>query len=169
MQKTERDATFTEFVASRQDRLRRYAYVLTGDWSSADDLLQSALTKLYVVWPRLQRNGGEEAYVRRMLVHGQIDTSRKVCQRESPGLEGQEPFARPPTDVAARDELVQALQGLPVMQKRTVVLRYVFDLSVDECAAELGVSSGTIKSHTARALQRLQSRLTPQEAAGDPS
>jgi len=64
----ERDAAYTEFVRARQTHLRRIAYAVCGDWHRADDLLQIALVKLYVAWPRLHRDGREEAYVRTMIV-----------------------------------------------------------------------------------------------------
>ena len=59
---------YVEFVTARQTHLRRIAYAISGDWHQADDLLQTALTKLYVAWPRLERRGTEEAYVRRIIV-----------------------------------------------------------------------------------------------------
>lgn len=56
--------------------------------------------------------------------------------------------------------LLDALQDLPVMQRKTVVLRHWLGLSVEETATELGISTGTVKSHTSRALASLQGTLT---------
>jgi DNA-directed RNA polymerase specialized sigma24 family protein len=71
------DSDFSEFVAARQTHLRRIAYALCGDWHKADDLLQTALTKLYVAWPRIRQQGGEEAYCRQIMVRANIDESRR--------------------------------------------------------------------------------------------
>ena len=160
MRKHERDDSFTDYVDARHKQLRRYAYVLTGDWAAADDLLQAVLTKLYVIWPRLKRSGGEDAYVRRMLVNGQIDSSRRAWNREAPTINIHESSAKPEPDVIERQLLVSALQELPAMQKRVVVLRFVFDLSVERCAEELGLSPNTVKSHTSRGVRHLRKLLS---------
>lgn len=160
MRRHEREREFTEFVAARQTQFRRIAYALCGDWHRADDLVQTALTRLYVAWPRLHRAGGEEAYVRRIIVRASIDESRRPWRRESSGLDGFDRAARPTQPpVEERDALVSALQRLPDMQRRTVLLRHWLGLSVEETAAELGVSPGTVKSHTSRGLGRLREVL----------
>ena len=60
----DRDAAYVEYVAARQAHLRRIAYAVCGDWHRADDLLQTALTKLYLAWPRLRADVEPDAYVR---------------------------------------------------------------------------------------------------------
>ena len=160
MRRAERDATFSEYVVSRQDRLRRVAYAICGDWHQADELLQTAFTKLYVAWPRMHRTGGEDAYVRRILLNAHVDESRRPWRREAPGLEGFDLEATEGADVAGRAELVAALQKLPLMQRKVVVLRHLTDLSVEETAADLGISTGTVKSHTSRGIARLQELLS---------
>ena len=158
-----RDRAYVEFVTARQTHLRRVAYAICGDWHQADDLLQTALTKLYVAWPRLRREGTEEAYVRRILVRAHIDEHRRPWRRrERSGLDGTDRPATSP-DPTERTALFEALQSLPVMQRRTVVLRHWLGLSVEETARELGISTGTVKSHSSRALARLQSVLTLEE------
>jgi|SRR4051812_30093786 RNA polymerase sigma-70 factor (sigma-E family) len=157
-----REEAYVEFVTARQTHLRRIAFAICGDWHRADDLLQTALTKLYVAWPRVQRRGTEEAYVRRIIVRANIDEHRRPWRRESLGLDGLDPVAAE-HDPADRTALFAALQSLPVMQRKTVVLRHWLDLSVEETARELGISTGTVKSHSARALARLHSVLTLEE------
>jgi DNA-directed RNA polymerase specialized sigma24 family protein len=73
MRSQAREETYVEFVTARQTHLRRIAYAICGDWHQADDVLQTALTKLYVAWPRVQRGATEEAYVRRIIVRATID------------------------------------------------------------------------------------------------
>jgi RNA polymerase sigma-70 factor (sigma-E family) len=156
-----RDAEFSEFVAARQVHLRRIAYAICGDWHRADDLLQTALTKLYVAWPRVRRDGREEAYVRQIIVRADIDEHRRPWRRERPGLDGLDDAVEAPSGlpVEERSELFAALQDLPVMQRRTVVLRHWLGLSVEETAAELGISTGTVKSHTSRAVASLRAAV----------
>ena len=162
MKQAERDAAFTEFVAARQTHLRRVAYAICGDWHRADDLLQTALVKLYAAWPRVRRNGREEAYVRQIIVRANIDEHRRPWRREQPGLDGHDRATREPLPVEERSALFEALQALPPMQRRTVVLRHWLGLSVQETAAELDISEGTVKSHSSRGLERLQAVLTRQ-------
>lgn len=156
------EADFAAFVAARRPHLRRVAYALCGDWHQAEDLVQIALAKLYVAWPRIHTSGAEEAYARQVIVRAGIDESRRPWRRERSGLGRVEhdrpaPASGSPED---RDELVDALQGLPPMQRRAVVLRHWLDLSVEETARELGVSPGTVKSHTSRGLAALHAALT---------
>lgn len=156
MSRTDRDAAYTLFVEARQTHLRRIAYAICGDWHRADDLLQTALVKLYVAWPRLERDGREEAYVRQIIVRANIDESRRPWRRERSGLDGHHPAARDGLPVEERSALFDALQTLSVMQRKVVVLRRWLGLSVEETASELGISTGTVKSHSARGIERLQ-------------
>ena len=158
---TSRDEEFSAFVAARQTHLRRIAYAVCGDWHRADDLLQTALVKLYVAWPRLHRDGREEAYTRQIIVRANIDEHRRPWRRERPGLDGYDGAARQPLPVEERSALFEALQQLPPMQRRTVVLRHWLGLTVEETATELGISTGTVKSHSSRGLERLKAVLTP--------
>jgi len=155
----DRDAAYTEFVRARQTHLRRIAYAVCGDWHRADDLLQTALVKLYVAWPRLHRDGREEAYVRTIIVRANIDESRRPWRRERPGLDGPDRAAREPLPVEERSALFDALQELPPMQRKVVVLRHWLGLSVAETALELGIGEGTVKSHSSRGLAALQAVL----------
>jgi RNA polymerase sigma-70 factor (sigma-E family) len=158
----ERDAAFTEFVRARRSHLRRVAYAICGDWDRAEDLLQTALVKLYVAWPRLHREGAEEAYVRTTIVRANIDEHRRPWTRERVGLpEGDRP-GREPLPVEERSALFDALQALPTMQRKVVVLRHWLGLSVEETARELRISTGTVKSHSSRGLERLQAVLSRQ-------
>lgn len=154
------EAEFATFVAARRPHLRRIAYALCGDWHQAEDLVQTALAKLYVAWPRLHKEGAEEAYTRRIMVRANIDDSRRPWRRECPGLESHDRPIDPDHSQNDRSELVRALQQLPTMQRKVVVLRHWLDLSVEETAWELDISTGTVKSHTSRALAALQKLLT---------
>ena len=160
MNRASRDDEFAAFVAARQTHLRRIAYAVCGDWHRADDLLQTALVKLYVAWPRLHRDGREEAYTRQIIVRANIDEHRRPWRREQSGLDGHDPVARTGLPVEDRSALFDALQALPVMQRKVVVLRHWSGLSVEETAHELGISTGTVKSHSSRGIEKLQAVLT---------
>lgn len=159
---TSRDEEFSEFVAARRTHLRRIAYAVCGDWHRADDLVQTALVKLYVAWPRLQRDGREEAYTRQIIIRANIDESRRPWRRERAGLDGHDPVARDGLAPEDRSALFEALQELPVMQRKVVVLRHWLGMSVEETANDLGIAQGTVKSHSSRGLARLQSVLERQ-------
>jgi RNA polymerase sigma-70 factor (sigma-E family) len=156
------EADFAAFVAARRPHLRRIAYALCGDWHRAEDLVQTALAKLYVAWPRIHREGAEEAYARQVIVRANIDESRRPWRRETPVHEHRDEAASDQRvdAVHERSALVDALQQLPPMQRKVVVLRHWLDLSVEDVARELGVTTGTVKSHTSRGLAALHTVLT---------
>ena len=161
MRRAEREAAYVDYVSSRQVHLRRIAYAICGDWHRADDLLQTALVKLYVAWPRLHRDGREEAYTRQIIVRANIDEHRRPWRREQSGLDRHDPVARTELPVEDRSALFDALQALPVSQRKVVVLRHWLGLSVEETARELGISTGTVKSHSSRGIEKLQAALAP--------
>ena len=162
MRRAQRDAEFELYVAAARPRLRRLAYSLCGDWHTADDVVQTALAKLYVAWPRVSRASNQDAYVRRTVARTTIDESRRPWRREHSGLDGLDGLDREAVgmDVAGREDLVAALQRLPEMQRKTVVLRHWLGLSVSETAHDLGIAEGTVKSHTSRALAALHELMS---------
>jgi RNA polymerase sigma-70 factor (sigma-E family) len=148
---------FTEYADARRALMYRTAYVLTGDHHHAEDLVQQVLAKLYVAWPRVQRMDGVDGYVRRMLVNANLDRVRR--RREHTDLDGLDPVATDQDSDALLD-LRDALDSLAPGQRRAVVLRHLWGLSVEETAATLGVAPGTVKSQTSDALHRLRDLLT---------
>ncbi len=150
-------------MAARQTYLRRMAYAICGDWHRAEDVLQTALTKLYVAWPRLRDPERAEAYARRIIVRANVDESRRPWRRETSGLDGLDRTAADGPSYEERSALVDALQQLPVMQRKVVVLRHMLDLSVARTADELGISEGTVKSHASRGLTALHEALEAAE------
>ncbi|MEJ7795291.1 MAG: SigE family RNA polymerase sigma factor [Nocardioides sp.] len=162
----ESEAAFVDYVASRQAQLLRIAYAICGDWHRAEDVLQTALTKLYVAWPRVNRDGREDAYVRQIIVRANLDDVRRPWwRRERPGLDGFDPTAREPLPPEERSALFDALQQLPPMQRKVIVLRHWLGLSVEETAADLRISTGTVKSHSHRGLDRLRGVLADHDSA----
>lgn len=156
------EGAFRAFALSRRPALRRTAYLLCGDWYQADDLVQSALVKLYVAWPRVRGTDPPDAYVQRILVRCYLDERRRPWRRESPveHMDHDGPVARPEEDLL---DLRSALAGLPRRQRATLLLRFWLDMSVAQTADALDCSEGTVKSQTARALTTLRDVL------GDPA
>jgi RNA polymerase sigma-70 factor (sigma-E family) len=147
---------FVDFVAHRGAALGRTAFLLTGDWSSAEDLLQTSLARAYPRWDRIVRDD-PEAYVRKVLVNTWSSWWRRKWRGEHPTDEvpdrpGRDPYA----DADRRDAVRQALGRLPTKQRAVVVLRFHEDLSEAQVAEFLGVSVGTVKSQTAKALAKLR-------------
>jgi RNA polymerase sigma-70 factor (sigma-E family) len=139
-----RDGEFSEYVEQRRTHLRRVAYLLCGDVHRAEDLVQTALMKLYVAWNRVRRSGDVDAYARRILVNSGIDESRRAWRREAPGLDGLDPVADEGIADEDRRALMDALAELPPGQRQVVVLRYFLGLTIEETAADLGCSTGTV-------------------------
>ena len=160
MRAAERDAAFSEFVRARRTHLRRIAYAVCGDWHRADDLVQTALVKLYVAWPRVRRDGARRPTPARSSCARTSTRPVVPGAARSPHAVPHEGAAREPLPVEERDALFDALQALPLMQRKVVLLRHWLGLSVAETAAELGISEGTVKSHSSRALAALQEVLT---------
>jgi RNA polymerase sigma-70 factor (sigma-E family) len=149
-----RDEEFTAFVSAAGSRLRRTAFLMTGNWHEAEDLSQSALARLYVVWPRV-RVEGAEAYARKILVRTLVDTRRRFWKRERPTRDLPDVVVAAPSP-EDRVDLAQALSLLPVGQRAVLVLRFWEDWSVEEVATVLAISTGTVKSRTSRGLEALR-------------
>lgn len=147
---------FDEFVAARGQALQRTAYLLTGDWGLAEDLLQTALARAYPRWDRIVSDD-PEGYLRRVLVNTWSSWWRRKWRGEVPTGEMRE---TPTQDeyVAAdrRDAVRNALARLPKRQRAVVVLRFHEDMTEAQVAAALGISVGTVKSQAAKALAKLR-------------
>ena len=147
------DTEFDEFVVARSPALLRTAYLLTRDVQLAEDLLQTALTKAWFSWKRI--NGDPEPYVRRILINASVSWWRKRWTHETPTGFVPEPTSGAELPVEVHD-LMQALGRLPRRQRAVVVLRYVEDRTEADTAALMGCSVGTVKSQCAKALAKLR-------------
>jgi len=155
-------ASFDEFVEDRSTALLRTAFLLTGDRGHAEDLLQTTLLRTLRRW--VKARAAPEAYARRVLVNLSKDRRRTRARRPQETSMPPDVAVLSPVDggydqVADRRVVLDALAELPPRQRQVVVLRFVEDLSVEQTADLLGCSSGTVKSHTARALTRLRELL----------
>jgi RNA polymerase sigma-70 factor (sigma-E family) len=159
----ERDQQYRTYVEQQRGELLRTAvFLAAGDRWAAEDLVQTALTRLYVAWPRV-RGEAVDAYARRCLLNAYIDHRRlsaTIREQSSAAVpEGAAPESAP---VDMRSAVFQALGALPGRMRAAVVMRHLLDLSVEETAAALGCRRGTVKSQTARGLAQLRAALQAQ-------
>jgi len=163
-----RDREFSDWVAGHSAHLTRTAYLLCGDRHRAEDLVQITLTKLYVAWERVERADAVGGYARKILVNAAIDESRRPWRREYPDHDPAtresrtSPAAGPDAGVAMSPMLLE-LRKLPPRQRAAAVLRYWQDLSVKETARLMGCTPSTVKTQSARGLDRLRGALSAVE------
>jgi RNA polymerase sigma-70 factor (sigma-E family) len=145
---------FDEFVVTRSSALLRTAYLLVQDEGRAEDLLQTALTKAWFAWQRIE---DPEAYVRRIMVTTSASWWRRRWNRETPTDQPQErPMTAGLAEPANAQDLWVAIGHLPRGQRAVVVLRYLEDRTEADTAYLLGCSVGTVKSQCAKALAKLR-------------
>jgi RNA polymerase sigma-70 factor (sigma-E family) len=157
---SDRDMAFSEYFAARSSAMRSTAFLLCGDWHRAEDLVQTAFTKLYLHWNRVLRHESLDPYVRQVLVRTFIDDGRRGWRRREHPHETLVEHAAPPSRSDDRLALLQALGGVPARQRAVLVLRYWEDMSIEETAAALRCSPGTVKSQAARGLATLRTLMT---------
>lgn len=159
---TANDADFAEWMSARQPALLRTAYLLTSDHHSAEDLVQTTLAKVYLSWGKVRDRAAIDGYARRILVNENNSLWRRAWKKRETVSD------QVPDWVPAHDEydegrssaLWDLVQTLPRKQRAAVVLRYYEELTEAETAEVLGVSVGTVKSQTSRALATLRTRAT---------
>jgi len=160
------DGEFAAFVLSSQRRLRRVAYLVCGDWHRAEDIVQTALAQVYSRWDRIRREDGPEGYVHRAVINAAIDEGRRPWRRER--ATKVLPDRPAPTDDGITPAVLEALATLPKRQRAVVVLRYVENLDIEQTAALLEISPGTVKSQASKGLASLRAHLSgaPADAMG---
>lgn len=152
----ERD--FEEFVRDCSTPLLRTAYLLVGDRGHAEDLVQTALLRTARRWRQAQ--GNPRSYARQVVVNLAKDRWRNLGRRpaETPVADFTDQ-ARLAVAPDHSSELLAATRSLPRGQRAVLVLRFFDGLSVEETAAALGCSAGTVKSQCHKGLARLRAVL----------
>ena len=149
---------FVEFVEAVYPQLRRTAFLLCGDWHTAEDLAQTALEKVFVSWHRIRQQDAVHAYTHRTLVNSYL--AHKRLKRTGELVTGW--FPERATEAPATETRIMALDALATLPPRTravAVLRYWADLSVEQVADVLGCSPGNVKRLSANAMDRLRTVL----------
>lgn len=146
-----------DFIDRNARLLLRSAWLLSGNWASAEDLVQTSLLKSWRHWDAI-KSDAPEYYVRRVLMNTFLSGQRRRWTRERPMAELPEKVAVDEVSaIELRHAIWGALSGLPAKQRAVVVLRYFNDLSEAQTAQVLDCSVGTVKSQTSRALAKLRS------------
>jgi RNA polymerase sigma-70 factor (sigma-E family) len=160
------DDDFRAFVAARSPSLLWFAHVLTGDRHTAEDVVQTALARTALAWPRVRRKENPEGYVRRAIVTTHLNAMRRKPWREQPRefIPDDALARRPEEELDDRDAMWAALAGLPPRQRAVLVLRYYEDLSEADIADVLGCSRGTVKSQAAKGLLHLREIVEKENA-----
>lgn len=164
MRRGDTEGAFAAFVAECSPKMLRVAFLLTGQQSAAEDLLQASLEQLYVVWDRLDTDTPPTQYLRRILYTTHISSWRRrlreVLTASPPErLEQRDAYA----EHDDRDRLWRLVQRLAPMQRSVIVLRFYEDLSEAEIAQVLGISPGSVKVHSSRGVRRLRTMAHPAE------
>lgn len=149
---------FADFVAARGAALQRTAWLLTGDWGMAQDLVQSSLARVWPRWERITRRDDPEIYVRQVMVNTWSTWRRRRWTGEHAS---RDPLDSPApgdiaTEVTLRLAVRQLLATLTDRQRTIVVLRIFDDLSEAQVAQVLGCAVGTVKSTMSQALTKLR-------------
>jgi RNA polymerase sigma-70 factor (sigma-E family) len=149
-------AQYSEYFAVRAVPLRQLAYAMSGDWHLADDLVQHTFLQLYRHWRRLEP-ATLDAYTRKVVVNAYLSHRRRY-RREHVVADPPDGAIAGPGE-GADIAVGAALAALPPRQRALVVLRHMEDMSISEAADLLGVTEGTVKSQTARGLQKLRAAM----------
>jgi RNA polymerase sigma-70 factor (sigma-E family) len=152
------EAAFREFVTARSAALLRTAYLLTGDRGLAEDAVQSMFGHVYLRWTRIRASEATDAYCRKALVREVSSWHRR--RRVHHVLTAEVPEQTTNTDQPdTTEDLRTALVSLSPRQRAVVVLRFYDDMSEADVADALGISRGSVKQHTHRALAALRVAL----------
>lgn len=163
-----KDEAFAAYMDARQSALLRTAFLLTGERAGAEDLLQTALAKLYLSWDKVRDREALDGYVRRIMVNEHNSLWRRAWRRrEHPTDALPDAPVTDDYDDGQGSALWGLVQTLSPRQRSVIVLRYYEQLSEQETADVLGISVGTVKSQASRALAGLRERapksLDPRE------
>ena len=154
------EAEFTAFARLRQADLVRLCWALTGERQLGEDLAQASLARLWQRWEAVAAGGDPWPYLQRIAVSVAATWRRRRWRFEIPGVSfvDRADSSDGLDAVHAGDGVERWLRLLPPRQRAVIVLRFLFDLSVEETADRLGCTSGTVKSQTAKAMTTLRSQ-----------
>lgn len=159
MQPSDEDR-FTDFVRACSASLFRTAYLMTGDHHRAEDILQTALVRIYQRWPRVDAMEWPLGYARKVVMSQAVSWWRRRSSHEPPVPPRDEPaWDGRVEDIAEHERVWQAVLSLPPRQRAVTVLRYYEDLTEAQIAETLGMAPGTVKSHSHAATRRLAGLL----------
>jgi len=159
------ERAFEELVRMYQALAFRTAYLLTGSAADAEDAAQVGFVKAWTALPRFRRGAPFKPWLLRIVANEAHNRRRATGRRVA--LAVRATAAQPPDDAAPspegaalgrerREELLAAVNRLDERDRDVLTCRYFLELSEEETSQVLGVRRGTVKSRTARALERLR-------------
>jgi len=160
-------AAYEELVRMHHGIAFRTAYLLAGDAADAEEAAQDGFVKAYRAFGRFRRGAPFRPWLLAIVANEARNRRRSAGRREQLALRaaGAASGDAAPSPEAAllaaerRDRLVAGLNALPERDRLVLACRYLLQLSEEEAAAALGCRRGTVKSRTARALERLRAEL----------
>jgi RNA polymerase sigma-70 factor (sigma-E family) len=161
----------TELFREHHLDLVRLALLMVGDLATAEDVVQDAFEQLHRRWRSLRRQSSALDYARSAVLNRcrSVLRRRQVARRHEARIAV---TARPDADAAVafeqRAELIEAFRSLPARQREVLALRYYMDLSVEDVAAMLRISHGTVRSTASRGLAALARVLPPPSSTKEP-
>jgi RNA polymerase sigma-70 factor (sigma-E family) len=149
---------FAGFIEARERALQRTAWLLTGDWALAEDLVQTALARTWPRWARVCERDDPEIYVRKVMLNTWSTWRRRRWRGEEASVTLPEHPASGDlaSEVAERLAIGQALGRLTHRQRTVLVLRVFDDLSEAQVARVLGCAVGTVKATLSQAVAKLR-------------
>jgi len=162
------ERAFEELMRAYQGIAFRAAYLLTGSAADAEDAVQVGFVKAWGALGRFRRGAEFRPWLLRIVVNEAHNRRRSAQRRESLAMRAA--FADASGDAVpspeaatldreGRQALVDAVNRLDERDRDVLACRYFLELSERETAAVLGVRHGTVKSRTARALERLRTAV----------
>jgi RNA polymerase sigma-70 factor (sigma-E family) len=150
-----------ELYGAHYQSLVHVAEMVVRDVATAEEVVQDAFVALYGAWSRLRDTGKARAYLQQSVINRSrsVLRHRAVEDKHAPAPATDSGTEEPVTILLDRYAVVAALRGLPDRQREAVVLRFYADLSEADIAKAMGISRGTVKSHTARGVSALREVL----------
>jgi RNA polymerase sigma-70 factor (sigma-E family) len=157
------DATraVTDLYRAHAVAMIRIALLMLGDRAAAEDVVQDAYLGLYNRWHTLNEPVKAEAYIRSAVLNGCRDALKRQSRRSRRDRASALDLEELPSAEAAalisedRGRVLAGLRRLPARQREALVCRFYLELSEEETARAMGVSRGTVKSTTSRAVAAL--------------
>ncbi len=158
MRQRQGDDAFRDYYERMQQRAVGTARRLIGNRDVADDIAAEAFARAYSRWSTVSKHPNPDAWLLRVVGNLAVDHVRREARR--PQLRGETGRSDPSADTAAlRIDLADALHHLSGRQQEVVVMRYLIDLTEDDVAVTLGMSTGSVKTHLHRATTKLRTEL----------
>ena len=164
------DALLAELHRAHYGALVGLAQLVVDGRSDAEEVVQEAFVRLYASWTRLRDPDSALAYLRSSVLNlGRSRIRRRIVARRY--LQSQRPddvstpaaddalVSGSRVDPATRATVLAAVRSLPRRQRECVLLRYYGGLGEQDVAATLGISAGSVKTHTHRAMAALAAQL----------